>query len=246
MNCKPASICQNSGHATARRALHVISAVLATCIGVAAAGAQTWDYSQSSAPLTSLPSAITPSAGSYPFLAAATDSHGNVYLVSTSVTQPTSTNLLVYEVVAVGGQIDSSSQVITVNLNVPVFGGAGIAVDPYGNVYVTVPGSTQSEVYQIEETNGQISATSTIATLGSNWKVPMGVAADANGNVFVSDYQVGTVEEFSWVSYGAFGHLKILQSHPVGSGFLNPYGLAFDSSGNLFVSDAGSGTVKKV
>lgn len=61
----------------------------------------------------------------------------------------------------------------------------------------------------------------------------LGIAADNNGNLFVSDGQGGIYEELA----NSKTWLPITNTYV----FFSPYGIAVDSSGNLFVADRGKG-----
>lgn len=76
-------------------------------------------------------------------------------------------------------------------------------------------------------------------TLSGAFNAPMGVAVDANGNIFVADTGNNAVEEL----VAASGYtIKNLAS----GSFNAPRGVALDAYGNLFVADTGSSTVKVV
>ncbi len=77
-------------------------------------------------------------------------------------------------------------------------------------------------------------------TLPSNFSIPIGVAVDGSGNVFVADYQHNAVKE---IPSGCATYSCILT---LGSGFNGPNGVAVDGSGNLFVADTNNGAVKEL
>ena len=71
---------------------------------------------------------------------------------------------------------------------------------------------------------------------------PLGVAVDASGNVYVTDWGNHRIQVFTssgeyitqWGSYGK------------GSGqFYSPWGVAVDASGNVYVADAGNHRIQK-
>jgi gliding motility-associated-like protein len=74
-------------------------------------------------------------------------------------------------------------------------------------------------------------------TLGSGFSKPTGVAVDAAGNVFVTDYGNHSVKEIP-----AGGGAPIT----IGSGFISPNGLTVDGAGNVYFADYGNSTVKMI
>ena len=118
----------------------------------------------------------------------------------------------------------------------------GIAIDAAGNIWVTNYGTTTTAgttVTKITPTFSQFCFTSSPSvvtvtpapsspyTVGNN---PYGVAIDAYGNAWVSNYGSKTVTELS--SSGA-----LLNTYTVGSG---PRGIAIDPSGNVWVANSGT------
>ena len=119
----------------------------------------------------------------------------------------------------------------------------GIAIDSSKNVWVTnfgsttVPGNTVTRLsphYIFCSTSAQNPATvdlplaNTVSyPVGNN---PYGIAIDAKGNVWVSNYGSNTVTELSPAGVP-------LNTFPVGNG---PQGIAIDPFGNVWVANAGS------
>ncbi len=66
--------------------------------------------------------------------------------------------------------------------------------------------------------------------------VPYGIATDAAGNVFVSNFGSKTIKRFS--PGGGVTTLADAQTVIPGSAGFNPIGMVFDSAGNLYVADA--------
>src|SRR5882757_6485488 len=69
------------------------------------------------------------------------------------------------------------------------------------------------------------------SVVGSGLNVPLGVAVDRAGNVYIADSGNGRVLKET-PSVGGF-----TQSTVVGSGLSNPYGVAVDGAGNVYVAD---------
>ncbi len=102
-----------------------------------------------------------------------------------------------------------------------------VAVDSYGNVYVT--NHYDSFVKEIL-TNG------TILMLGSGFSYPYGIDVDSKGNVYVADTGNHAVKVIF-----TNGTTVTLSSE-----FIGPYGVAVDPYGNVYVADQGDSTVKEI
>lgn len=77
-------------------------------------------------------------------------------------------------------------------------------------------------------------------TIGSGFAYPEGIAADADGNVFVADSSYGRVVEIPPGCTTTSCEITYV------SDLTDPTGLALDTSGNLYIAEAGEGRVLKV
>jgi streptogramin lyase len=113
----------------------------------------------------------------------------------------------------------------------------GLAIDPHGHIWLAdIANSRVIELGEAGEYLRQIGRTS---RCGPVLCLPMAVATDANGHIFVAS---GRIDEFSesgelLVQFGGFG------SGPGQMEF--PMCLTADSKGNLWVADTGNGRVQK-
>jgi sugar lactone lactonase YvrE len=82
-----------------------------------------------------------------------------------------------------------------------------------------------------------------VATIGSGFNSPYGVAVDRAGNVFVADFNNNAVEEIVAVN-GAVSSSSTVNT--IGSGFGGPGGVAVDGAGNVFVADEENNAVKEI
>jgi gliding motility-associated-like protein len=73
--------------------------------------------------------------------------------------------------------------------------------------------------------------------IGSGLSGPFGIAADAAGNIYVTNFNNNTVNKLP-VGGGA--------AIPLGSGFSNPAGIAVDAAGNVYVADVGNNAIKEI
>ncbi len=145
----------------------------------------------------------------------------------------------VKEIVAVNGQVSSSSTVNTVGSGFS--GPGGVAVDGSGNVFVADYGN--NAVKEIVAVSGQVSSASTVNTVGSGFNGPGCVAVDGSGNVFVADYGNGAVKEIVAASGQVTSSSTV---NTVGSGFSGPAGVSVDAAGDVFVADYGNNAVKEI
>lgn len=89
------------------------------------------------------------------------------------------------------------------------------------------------------------------SALSASFSYPVGVAVDANRNVFVADFGNDEIREIT-----ASGTVKTLAGNSSGSGFDDgpgksahfdrPYAVAVDASGNVFVADSSNQEIRKV
>jgi sugar lactone lactonase YvrE len=117
---------------------------------------------------------------------------------------------------------------------------SGIALGPGGSIYVADSGSHRIR---------RISSDGTVATLaGANWPTPVGgfplpivgsvpvaIAVDGSGNVYVADSGMNMIRKVS-----PSGSDSVLTTA------IAPRGVAVDTNGNLYVSDSGNQTIRKI
>jgi sugar lactone lactonase YvrE len=80
---------------------------------------------------------------------------------------------------------------------------------------------------------------------------PRGLALDGAGNLFVSDYQYGTIRKISSAGQvstfaGKSWALGNVDGQGADARFDSPYGMASDAAGNLYVTDVGQHTIRKI
>lgn len=129
----------------------------------------------------------------------------------------------------------------------------GIAIDTNGNLYIS-----DSQNYKIRKitsagvvstfagsTNGNTDGIGTAAQFSN----PLGVAVDANGNVYVADMSTqkiriitpdGTVSTYAG-SYSGYADGPLLLAR-----FFNPTGVAVDLNGNVYVADESNDKIRKI
>lgn len=134
---------------------------------------------------------------------------------------------------------------------------AGIAIDAGGSVYV-------ADIYN--DTIRKISPAGTVITYAGSagnagsvdgdvsvaqFNGPYGVAADAVGNVYVSDTGNNTIRKITSAGTvstvaGLAGNSGSVDGNGNAARFNSPQGIAVDGAGNLYVGDAGNRTIRKI
>jgi sugar lactone lactonase YvrE len=132
-----------------------------------------------------------------------------------------------------------------------------LAMDSTGSLYVADSLnsalrkiSPAGEVTTIAGSFGQVGSTDgplDVAEFG----VPVGVAVDATGHVFVSDALYNTVRRVADGEVRTHAGVASLTGGAANgaagvSRFLTPQGMAFDRDGNLYVADTGNHTIRKI
>ncbi|MGA2116984.1 MAG: choice-of-anchor Q domain-containing protein [Bryobacteraceae bacterium] len=105
----------------------------------------------------------------------------------------------------------------------------GLAFDAAGNLYIANSFSANplSGTGSIVKVAAGTGAQSTVNTAGSGLRNPTGIAVDAGGDLFVTDYPGNRVVELP-----ATGSPR-----SIGTGLQNPAGVAVDAAGDVFISD---------
>jgi len=200
-------------------------------------------------PTTVAPVCLTAPAGSPPgATGTAVDASGDLFIANPC------TNT-VSEIKAVNGSIPANPTLITLGggFNQPF----NVAVDGSGDVFVTDFGN--QEVKEIVAVNGSVSATSNVVVLGASptFPAPAGIAVDANGNVYVSNFVynnggvTSAVEEIVAENGSVSGTSNVIQlglnfTTPISNGFNFPEGLAVDAKGDVFVADDDNSLVDEI
>ena len=186
----------------------------------------------------------------------ATDSAGNVYVadflyntirkitpegvVSTLAGKPAAT-----------GSADGTGAAARFN------GPGGVATDSAGNVYV--PDTFSNTIRKITPAGTVSTLAGTAGVTGSadgsgaaaSFNVPIGVATDSAGNVYVAERVNSTIRKITpaGVVSTLAGSARFIGSAD-GSGaaarFNWPVGVATDSAGNVYVADTNSSTIRKI
>ncbi len=149
---------------------------------------------------------------------------------SYSAAMPVSQNVLVYPAQGISFAYAQTSWIIPPT--------PGLAVDSRGNIYF----ADKKTVKEITAVNGSIPANPMIETVASGFKVPLGVAVDKSGNLYVVDFDLGILEVLA--VDGVIPAKPTIKT--LGSGFYLPTGVAVDANGDVFVGDTYNSAVKEI
>jgi sugar lactone lactonase YvrE len=144
----------------------------------------------------------------------------------------------VEEIVAVNGQVSSTSTVVTIKSRFNNL--RGVAVDASGDIFVAAGSDGVKEIVAVD---GQASSASSVVQVGSGFVNPQGVAVDASGDVFVADWNAAAVKEIVAVG-GQVSSSSTVKT--VGHGFTGPGAVVVDASGDVFVADSGVGVISEI
>jgi sugar lactone lactonase YvrE len=163
-----------------------------------------------------------------------TDASGNIY-----ATNQCSNTVTVY---AQGSNGNTAPIAIIGGSNTGLNNPQGIALDSSGNIYVADLGAFSVLVYPPLGSSTGLLNESPTATLGGSktgLSLPLGIAVDSSGNIYVTDLGVSSV-----LVYPALGgSTGLLNESPTATisgsktGLSFPYGIAVDSSANIYVAD---------
>jgi sugar lactone lactonase YvrE len=132
----------------------------------------------------------------------------------------------------------------------------GVTVDASGNVYVaetfinTILKITSAGVVTTlagSDSSGSTDGTGTAATFTD----PVGIAADASGNVYVADSGNSEIRKITSAGVvttlaGKAGTLGSTDGAGTAASFTSPEGVAVDTSGNVYVADSGDNKIRMV
>jgi sugar lactone lactonase YvrE len=133
----------------------------------------------------------------------------------------------------------------------------GIAVDGGGNAYVAdagnntirkiTSGGVVTTIAGAPGTTGTTDATGSAA----RFYVPIAIAIDGSGNLYVADYYNQTIRKITSSAVvttlaGSAGTLGFADGTGTAAEFEYPLGIAVDGSGNVYVADNGNNTIRKI
>jgi len=132
-------------------------------------------------------------------------------------------------------------------------GPAGVAVDPAGNVYVTLGDAIErvspSGVPTVFAGNITVSGSADGTGGSASFNKPQGIAADSQGNLYIADTGNNSIRKVT--PLGAVTTLAgLIEGSADGKGvsaqFNQPTAVAVDSVGNVFVAEAGNDDLRQI
>lgn len=203
------------------------------------------------------------SANFYLPTAVATDNAGSVYIADYQVgvvRKVSAGTITTVAGIGASGYSGDGGPATAAQINGP----SAIAVDPAGNLYIAQLAdnrvrmvSANSVITTIAGTGEGGYAGEGLPALRSQLAAPAGIAADANGNIFisvlgnrimkVSNGTISTVAGNGQPGYFADGALADGSTVTNAPGILNvPQGIALDAAGNLYIADSANNAVRKL
>lgn len=140
-------------------------------------------------------------------------------------------------------------------VNASFFEPWGIAIDNAGNLYVA-----DTKNYKVRKITsaGVVTTFAGAGTAGvtdgasasAQFGFPVGVATDASGNVYVSEYMAHCIRKISGGQVTTIAGTAFQNGDAIGAGsvalFDHPHGIATDNAGNIYVADSWNNKIKKI
>lgn len=189
----------------------------------------------------------------------ALDSSGNLYIADGSARTIRKMVLSSGTVTTIAGSSGMIGSFDGIGTNALFGGPHGLSLDGNGNLFVADRGN--NNIRKIVLSSGAVTTLAGMAGMtggadgtgaSARFNSPMDVAADRNGNLYVSDSANGTIRKVV-VATGAVSTLAgmaLYRGSSDGTGAAANFnaleGLALDGSGNLYVADSGNQAVRRV
>lgn len=177
--------------------------------------------------------------------------YGNVVKFKTN----TATFAITATVSTFAGNASGGGFVNGTGINAQFHNPLGICTDAQGNMYVAdsynnvirkITAAGVTTTYAGTGTLGYLDGTAATA----QFYAPKGVAADAQGNIYVSDMGNNIIRKISTAgmvtTLAGRGSAGYADGTGTAAAFKSPAGLAVDASGNVYVADQGTNTIRKI
>jgi sugar lactone lactonase YvrE len=191
----------------------------------------------------------------------AVDAQGNIYVSDTfnNRIRKITANGTVTTIAGngVAGYTDASG----VAANAEFYGPQGLTVDAQGNIFVADFGNnvirkiTPAGVISTVAGNTIAGYVDGVATTVAEFFNPAAVAVDAQGNLYVADYNnnmirkvtsAGVVSTVAGTRTPGYLNATVNTTTGVNAAFRNPAGIVVDATGNIFVADIGNSAIREI
>lgn len=184
-------------------------------------------------------------------LGVAVDANDNVYVADAG------NNLI--RLVAPGGNVSTFAGMFNTGSSTtlsPFNNPTSVCIAPSGNLYVT--NYLDDDILQVSHSGavstfaGQdtVQGSANGPALSATFYYPNSIAADANGNLYVSDGVNNIIRKIdvngNVSTFAGSGVPGAIDSTGVNASFNGPAGLAVDAAGNVFVADANNNEIRKI
>jgi gliding motility-associated-like protein len=184
--------------------------------------------------------------------AVATDLVGNIYLTDNNLIRKITPSGAVSTLAGGSAAGSADGQGAAASFNQPM----GITVDATGTVYVadtknnTIRMITQAGVVTTIAGSPGISGLIDGTGATARFKSPLGIAADLNGNVYVSDAGNNIIRKITSSgivsTFAGSGSIGSANGSGAAASFNNPVSLSVDQNNNIYVADAGNNLIREI
>ena len=184
--------------------------------------------------------------------AVATDLVGNTYVIDNNLIREITPSGVVTTLAGSSAAGSADGQGAAASFNQPT----GITVDGDGNVYVA---DTKNNTIRMVTQTGQVTTFAGTAGISgavngngtsATFNSPLGLAIDANSNIYVADAGnnlIRMISPFGVVStFAGNGSVGSANGSATSASFNSPVSLAVDINNNVFVADAGDNIIRKI